>query len=120
MPYRCAGFLLFLALTTIAPAANAQQIAMTTVTLVGGDRGIVDSRVMATKDVVEYVTSQREARTAMHIVTIQSCPGVPAATIQGMKKELENRKFVIAIDFNDAPSRFCERGPEGRDYRLGS
>jgi hypothetical protein len=107
MPYRYAGFLLFLALTTVAPAANAQQLAMTTVTLVGGDRGIVDSRVMATKDVVGYVSSQRGARTGMHIVTIQSCPGVPAATIQNMAKELEDRQFVIAIDLNDASWRLC-------------
>jgi len=107
MSYGYTGLLLFLALTTVAPATNAQQIAMTTVTLVGGDRGVVDSRMMATKDVVEYVTSQRGGRTGMHIVTIESCPGVPAATIQGMWKELENRKFMIAIDLRSAPPRHC-------------
>ena len=90
-------------------AAQAQQPAMTFVTLLTGDRGMVDARALATKDIVAQVTAQRGSRTGMHMVTIQTCPKVPPDTIQAMMKELQARKFMVAIDLKDADPRLCLR-----------
>ena len=90
-------------------AAQAQQPAMTFVTLLTGDRGTVDERALATKDIVAQVTAQRGSRTGMHMVTIQTCPKVPPDTIQAMMKELQARKFMVVIDLKDADPRLCLR-----------
>jgi len=91
------------------PVAQAQQPAMIVVTILTGDKGMVDARSVATKDIVAQVTAQRGSRTGMHIVTIRTCPGVPPDTIQAMLKDLEARKFMVAIDLKDADPRLCKR-----------
>src|SRR4051812_1432328 len=102
---------LFSFLTAFAapPVAQAQQSAMTVVTLLTGDKGMVDARAVATKDIVAQVTAQRGSRTGMHIVTIRTCSEVSPDTIQTMMKDLEARKLMVAIDLKDPDPRLCKR-----------
>jgi hypothetical protein len=44
----------------------------------------------------------------MHIVAIKTCRGVPPDAIQAMMKDLEARKFMVAIDLKDADPRLCK------------
>jgi hypothetical protein len=62
----------------ITPAASqGNQFTTTVVTLLSGERGIVDERAMATKDIVPHVVSLRGGRAGMHMVTVETCPKVP-------------------------------------------
>ena len=108
MVYRIVALLIAVAIS-VPSAASAQQPAMTDVTLLTGDRGMVDARAVPAKDIVSHVTSQRGARTGLHMVTIKTCPKVPPDSIQEMMKELQKRKFVVVLDLNDADPRLCAR-----------
>jgi hypothetical protein len=109
MVRRCLALALLGAAIIPPSGAQAQQPALTTVTLLSGDRGIVGSTPIATKDIVSHVTTQRGSRTGLHIVTIQTCPKVPPDSIQEVMKELEKRKFMVAIDLKDADPLLCAR-----------
>src|SRR5262245_62448688 len=83
------AFIALLITLTVPPAVQAQQVIIADVMLVTGERGMVDSRAIATKDIVTHMTSQRGSRTGMHIVMIRTCPNVPRENIQAMMKDME-------------------------------
>lgn len=103
------SLLSLIAAFAVPHAVHAQQPGRTLVTLLTGDRGMVDARAMATKDIVAQVTTQRGSRAGLHIVTIQTCPKVPPGIIQGMMKDLQARTFMVALDLKDADPRLCLR-----------
>jgi hypothetical protein len=94
---------------SLAPQAQAQPLAMTTVTLQTSDKGMIDTKAVATKDIASLLAAQRGLRTGMHIVTIQTCPKVPPDTIQAMIKDMQARKFIVAIDLHETDPRLCLR-----------
>lgn len=108
MMHRIVALLIATAIS-VPSAASAQQPPMTVVTLLPGDKGMVDARAVATKDIVSHITSQRGARTGMHMVRIQTCPKVPPDSVQEMMKELQKRKFVVVLDLNNPDPRLCAR-----------
>jgi hypothetical protein len=99
-----------IAAAIITPAASqGNQFTTTVVTLLSGERGIVDERAMATKDIVPHVVSLRGGRAGMHMVTVETCPKVPPETIQAIVKDLQNKKFVPVIDLHEVHPRICLR-----------
>jgi hypothetical protein len=70
-----------------APSAQAQQPAMTRVTLLTQDKGVVDAKPVAAKDIVAYVTARQAARSGLKMIELQTCPKVPPDMIQDMIKE---------------------------------
>jgi len=115
MIHKSSALLLLAAAIAQSIAAHAQQppqqpaMTMTIVTLLTVDSGFVDATAIATKDIVDRVTSLRRTATAAHLVQIKTCPSVPADTIQAMAKELQTRKFLVAIDLNAVDPRICPR-----------
>ena len=59
-----------------APAVQAQQPQMTTVTLITQDKGMVDAKPMAAKDIVAYVSAQHAARSGLRMISLETCPKV--------------------------------------------
>jgi hypothetical protein len=106
-----ASVLLLAAAISQSIAAHAQQppMTITMVTLLTVDSGFVDAAAIATKDIVDRVTSLRRTPTAAHLVQIKTCPKVPADTIQAMVKELQTRRFLVAIDLNAVDPQICSR-----------
>jgi len=115
MIHKSTALLLLAAAIAQSIAAHAQQspqqppMTITNVTLLTVDSGFVDATAIATKDIVDRVTSLRRTATAAHLVQIKTCPSVPADTIQAMAKELQTRKFLVAIDLNAVDPRICPR-----------
>jgi len=107
MLHKSTALLLLAAAITQPIAAHAQQSPITVVILLTADSGLVDAAAVATKDIVDRVTSPRGARSGMHFVEIKTCPKVPADTIQAMVKELKTRQFSVVIDLKDVDPRLC-------------
>ena len=104
------GVRLLFAAAIVAPVVvQAQQPATTVVMLLTGDKAMVGTNAVATKDVVSQVTAERGTRTGMHMVEIRSCRNVPADTTQALMKELQTRKFLVVIDLKDPDPRLCSR-----------
>lgn len=91
------------------PAARAQQPAMTVVTLLPGDKGLVGTRAVAESDIVASVTSQATARGGLRMVTIRSCRQVAPEKVQGLMQDLQKRNFIVVIDLNQPDPRLCAR-----------
>jgi len=113
MPHKSAALLLLVAAITQPMAAHAQQKreqpATTVVVFLSAASGLVDTTPVATKDIVERVTALRKPQVGTHFVEIKGCPKVPADTIQAVAKELQTRRFMVAIDLKDVDPRICAR-----------
>ncbi len=90
-----------------APSAQAQQPAMTRVTLLTQDKGVVDAKPVAAKDIVAYVTARQAARSGLKMVELQTCPKVPPDMIQDMMRELQKKKVMVVLDMNEPNARTC-------------
>jgi hypothetical protein len=96
-------------ITAHAQQSPPRQSARTVVILLSAESGLVDAAQVATKDIVDRVTSLRGAQVGMHFVEIRGCPKVPADTIQAVASELQTRRFVVVLDLNDVDPRLCAR-----------
>jgi siroheme synthase len=112
-PFRCQIVTGILALSALAaslvaaPSAQAQQPAMTKVTLLNQDKGLVDAKPIATKDIVAYIAAQQVARSGLKMIALETCPKVPPDMIQDMMRELQKKKFMVVLDMNEPNARTC-------------
>jgi hypothetical protein len=97
------------AMLGFAAPAQAQQPAMMTITLLTQDKGMVDARPFAAKDIVAYVTAQQAARPGLKMIALETCPKVPPDMIQGMMQDLQKKKIMVVLGLNDPSPQVCVR-----------
>jgi hypothetical protein len=88
-------------------SAHAQQ--PTVITLLPRERALVAAAPMPAKDVVAHVAERMEPARGPRMVTVQSCPGVPADSVQALRRDLQQRQVVVIVELADPDPRVCAR-----------
>jgi hypothetical protein len=101
----CAAFSL-LSIAAIAFGARAQQRAEIVVTVVSSDMAAIGTKAVPRKDIVSELSAlQISGPTPM--ILIRNCKRVAPGDIQGIAKELQNKKFIVVLDSRPADASLC-------------
>jgi hypothetical protein len=103
----CTVLVLVIAAMAIPVAAPAQQRDMRVVSVLSQDRGMVDSTVVATKDIASHLASQHTPQARRPMIIIRNCEKVPPDTIRTLAQDLEKGNFIVVLDSNRPDARLC-------------
>ncbi|HJU30550.1 MAG TPA: hypothetical protein VJ740_03820 [Hyphomicrobiaceae bacterium] len=109
MPIRPAVLTFIALLIGSSAPVLAQQPISSLVVLASQDRALIGSKPIAPKDIVSRLLSQQPAQRGLHMVTIQSCPGVSADAVQGLVADLQKNRMMPVVDLNPPEPRLCAR-----------